>query len=652
MQKPNSSKTSHQAIASKTASPLPTQTSWKFGEWLVEPARNRISNSDEELQLEPRLMTAFELLLTANGQTVSDEQLLSTVWPNLVVSDSSLYQVITQLRKALQDQKKPYQLIERVQRKGYRLLQNAEPLQANASRQQTEMLAMVNTKRSDDIVKTRWIYTGIVLILMLLSALWLYSKQLNTISLVKSDQTSVTLASSAQLIAAKEFTDQDWIMLQQAFYLLNQPRAEAISNAVQILRKLLPAYPTYPPLLVGLCNGYHSMHIYSDWALQQVLALCEPLLQQALQQQTDFAPALGSFGALQLSRHNLAGASYYLDKAMLLQPKDPQILLWRAALYRAQGYYDDAVSLMATATELAPLSGLLKRHYAYSLLGNGELNRARAEFQHALLLEDDYSDRALDELELLPLTSQRALAFLLWAERFPDRMNSPERWTQLSLIQLGLQQMELAKASLQQTESMSDTHPFVLLAQAMLAQAENQTAEANIYLKQRVSLKPQHKIFQLQALFLSTPTATTSQQSAFYKLLPYYQQDAKLAIQQDLANNEQLNVLYFLLSLPQAQRTAYQSSISAFVSKLQTADSLSLQLLCVVGLTEQANKLALQLLDNDWLPSPHDDYYIAEDHPLWQQLSDEFFNKLQQQRQKVLSAFAAEMAERKPNEGQ
>lgn len=641
MQKSDNTKPLHQAITSTTAMSRPPHTCWKLGDWLIEPARNKISRSDEELQLEPRLMTALELLLAADGQTVSDEQLLGTVWPNVVVSDSSLYQVVTQLRKALRDQHKPYQLIERVQRKGYRLLQHANPLPTNTSR-----------LRTDDISKTRWIYTGITLTLLLLCALWLYNPQLGTAPSADSDQSSGAVASSAQLTAAEGFSDQDWTMLQQALYLLNQPQAEAINNAIQMLHELLPAYSTYPPLLVGLCNGYHGLHIYSDWSLQKVMALCEPLLQQALQQQTNFAPALGSFGALQLSRHNLAGASYYLDKAMLLQPKDPQILLWRAALYRAQGHYDKAVSLMATATELAPLSGLLKRHYAYSLLGNGQLSRARAEFQHALLLEDDYSDRALDELELLPLTSQRALAFLLWAERFPDRLNSPERWAQLCLIQLSLQQMELAEASLQRAVSMSDTHPFVLLAQAMLAQAQDQTSEANAYLQQRVSLKPQHKIFQLQALFLSAPAMTTSQQSAIYRLLPHYQQDADLAIQHDLANNEQLNVLYFLLSLPSPQRKTYQNRISAYVSKVQTADSLSLQLLCAVGLTDQANQLALQLLDNDWLPSPHDDYYLAEQHPLWQQLSGEFFSKLQQQRQKVLTAFAAEIAERKSNEGQ
>lgn len=581
-------------------------------------------------------MTALELLLNAKGQTVSDEQLLQTVWPDVVVSDASLYQVVAQLRKALQDQQKTHKLIERVQRKGYRLLKRAELISVSGMQQQTEIPVVNKTEPYDGKAKNRSIYSGLVLTLIVLCALWFYSQRLNT----NSAYTAKAPAESWQLDPAEGFSEPDWAILQQAFYLVNQPQAEAASKAIQMFRDLLLVYPMHPPLLVGLCNGYHAMHTYSDWPLQKVLALCEPLLQQALQQQTDFAPALGSFGALQLSRHNLTGAEYYLDKAIRLQPKDPQILLWRAALYRRQGQYDAAATLMTTATELAPLSGVMKRHYAYSLIGKGELSRARAEFQHALLLEDNYSDRALDELDLLPLTRQRALAFLLWAERFPDRLNSPERWTQLSLVQLSLQQFDLAENSLKQAALMADKHAFVLLAQAMLAQAQGQTVKAHSYLQQRLSLDPQHKIFQLQALFLSAPAQALSEQKTIYKLLPDYQQDAAFAIQQDLANNEQLKVLYFLLSIPQPQRSIYQSSISHFVSNQQNTDSLSVQLLCAVGLTEQANLLALHLLDNDWLPSPHDDYYLAEQHPLFQTLSAEFFHKLQQQRQQVLTEFA------------
>lgn len=629
-----------------------SQPCWQLGHWLIEPGINLISTEDNKRQLEPRLMTTLLLLLQANGQTVSDQQLLDTVWPNVVVSDASLYQVIAQLRKALADQQKPYQLIERVQRKGYRLLQHASMLpQPNAAISQH---LPQHTPSVPDPIRGKTRSNRAIFVVTVscvtLYVIWLAFWHDGQIPDIYTPLSAAPVTSPQLSFPDTGFNDDDWSTLQQALYLLHQPQAEAISNGISYLHKLLPLHQHSPALLVALCNGYHAMHTYSDWALQKTLALCEPLLQQALKLQPDFAPALGSFGALQLSRNNLEGARFYLEKAGQMAPEDPHIMLWRATLHRVQGQYDKAIELMDLATQSAPLSGLLKRHYAYSLLGDGQLSRALSEFQHALLLEDNYSDRALDELELLPLTSQRALAFLLWAERFPDRLHSPERWAQLSLVQLSLQQISQAEASLQQAIIMADKHPFVLLAQAMLAQAQGQDAIAHAYLQQRLSLNPQHKIFQLQAMFLSASQATTAQHSALHKLLPAYSQDADQAMQQDLANNEQLNVLYFLLSLPQAQRQAYQSRISTFVSSQQAADSLSLQLLSVVGLTEQANQLALQLLDNGWLPSPHDDYYVAEQHPLWQQLSAEFFSKLQQQRQQVLTAFAAEMAEIKSNE--
>ncbi|GAB2915401.1 winged helix-turn-helix domain-containing protein [Rheinheimera gaetbuli] len=629
------------------------QPCWQLGVWYIEPGINRISSEECKLQLEPRLMTTLLLLLRANGQTVSDEQLLNNVWPNVVVSDASLYQVIAQLRKALTDQQKPYQLIERVQRKGYRLLQHASmlpPPNTAISQHSPQHTPAVSGKVRGKTRTNRAIFAAVTascLALYVISLAFWHDEQ---IPVIYTPLTAAPVTSQQPLLPYTGFEQHDWSTLQQARYLLNQPQAAAISDGISYLHTLLPQYQHHPALLVALCNGYHAMHTYSDWSLQKALALCEPLLQQALKLQPDFAPALGSFGALQLSRNNLDGARFYLDKAGQLAPEDTHIMLWRAALHRVQGQYDKAIELMDKATKLAPLSGLLKRHYAYSLLGDGQLSRARVEFRHALLLEDNYSDRALDELELLPLTRQRALAFLLWAERFPDRLHNPERWTQLSLVQLSLQQIKQAEASLQQATLMSDKHPFVLLAQAMLAQAQGQDAIANAYLQQRLSLNPQHKIFQLQAMFLSAAQATTAQRSVLHKLLPAYFQDADQALQHDLANNEQINALYFLLSLPQTERQTYQSHISDFVSSQQNADSLSLQLLSVVGLTEQANQLALHLLDNGWLPSPHDDYYLAEQHPLWQQLSVEFFSKLQQQRQQVLDAFAAEMAEIKPNE--
>lgn len=71
--------------------------------WLVEPTLNKISCQDQEIQLAPKVMSALVLLASANGQLISHEDLISSLWPNQVVSDSSLYQTISSLRKQLGD---------------------------------------------------------------------------------------------------------------------------------------------------------------------------------------------------------------------------------------------------------------------------------------------------------------------------------------------------------------------------------------------------------------------------------------------------------------------------------------------------------------------------------------------------------------------
>jgi len=423
---------------------------------------------------------------------------------------------------------------------------------------------------------------------------------------------TIAATKQVQLPPAAGFSWPQWQQYQQAQWLVQQSKTSDIRQGVELLQQLLSLQQQYAPLLVELCNSYHALHIYSDWPLAKVLALCEPLLRQALQLQPDSALALASFGALLLSQQKLAAAGRYLDQALALDADNPQALLWRARLHRQQDQYPQAIALLQHAIRLNPLSGSLKRHYAYSLIGNGMLSEARHQFQQALLLESDYSDRALDELEMLPLTAARASAFLQWAQRFPDR----------------LQQASVSAAS----------HHFVLLAQAMLLQARGEPANARRLLQQRAASRPEHAMFQLQALLLPDDVPPHQLAADFLRLYPAFAMDSSAAVRQALANKQQVLVLYWLLTQNDRVRQQWQAEILHFVEGQTEADSLDLQLLCVVGLTEPANQLARQLLQQDWLPSPHDNYYLAEQHPLWRQLAPDIFASIRKQRQRVLPA--------------
>ncbi len=92
------------------------------GEWRVLPSINQLQQGDQIQVVPPKLMAFLCALAEADGQLLRDDELMEAVWPDSVVSDSSLYQVVSQLRRVLGDNKKPREYIDRVSSKGYRLL--------------------------------------------------------------------------------------------------------------------------------------------------------------------------------------------------------------------------------------------------------------------------------------------------------------------------------------------------------------------------------------------------------------------------------------------------------------------------------------------------------------------------------------------------
>ncbi len=99
--------------------------SFDIGPWHVDPALDEVSRPGQLHKLEPRSMRLLLVLAQAGGELVEADVLLAAVWPGLVVTHSSLYDAVAQLRKVLG----PGHIVT-VARKGYRL---ATPVQRRAA---------------------------------------------------------------------------------------------------------------------------------------------------------------------------------------------------------------------------------------------------------------------------------------------------------------------------------------------------------------------------------------------------------------------------------------------------------------------------------------------------------------------------------------
>jgi DNA-binding winged helix-turn-helix (wHTH) protein/TolB-like protein/Tfp pilus assembly protein PilF len=94
----------------------------QIGGWWVDRTTNEIGRAGDTVRLEPKVMEVLMVLAGRAGAVVTREEVLSTVWPGVVVGDEALTQSIIKLRKALGDKPRSPVFIETIPKRGYRLI--------------------------------------------------------------------------------------------------------------------------------------------------------------------------------------------------------------------------------------------------------------------------------------------------------------------------------------------------------------------------------------------------------------------------------------------------------------------------------------------------------------------------------------------------
>ena len=90
----------------------------RFDPYVLDLERGCVLAGNEEIAIRPKTFEFLRYLVSNPGRLVSKDELLTAVWPNVIVSEDSLVQCVTELRRALQDHDQ--HLIKTVQRRGYR----------------------------------------------------------------------------------------------------------------------------------------------------------------------------------------------------------------------------------------------------------------------------------------------------------------------------------------------------------------------------------------------------------------------------------------------------------------------------------------------------------------------------------------------------
>jgi TolB-like protein/DNA-binding winged helix-turn-helix (wHTH) protein/Tfp pilus assembly protein PilF len=185
---------------------LPPDRPLRLPRHVVDFERHALLSTDGlPVRLRPQALDVLMQLARRPGQMLPRDELLHRVWPGVVVTDDSLVQAISDLRRALGDDGP--RLIQTVPRRGYRLVvpaPEAEPAIQHADSDAEEPASGFGTRPSGTRRMAAWITAGFVLaaVTFWASSHWLPAK-------APVDPSSLAATPDRPPIAVLDFRDAD-----------------------------------------------------------------------------------------------------------------------------------------------------------------------------------------------------------------------------------------------------------------------------------------------------------------------------------------------------------------------------------------------------------------------------------------------------------
>jgi DNA-binding winged helix-turn-helix (wHTH) protein/Flp pilus assembly protein TadD len=280
----------------------------RVGPWRAVRATGELIRDDATERLEPKVMDLLFLLAGKPGRAFSKDEIMETLWPNVVVGDDTLARAVSRLRKALADDPKTPVYIETLPKRGYRLIAAVGPDAPGES---------LPTRPS-----TRWpvaLTAGVAAIILVAAAAY----ALWPSSTGPTDTTTATLIERAN-----------------DFY-FQYKRADN-EAAITLFERILAERPDHAPALAGLANAL----------VQRVIRWPD---EPGAPEYTQLADALKS-GRTKTPKavQIIARARVLAERAVSLAPQDPAALKALGFVQSAAGESPSAIASYERAVALDP----------------------------------------------------------------------------------------------------------------------------------------------------------------------------------------------------------------------------------------------------------------------------------------------------------
>jgi len=105
---------------------------YEFGDFRVDAANHLLLRDGGEVPLKPKVFDALLLLIENRGRVLEKDELMDSLWTDLIVEESNLTQTIYELRKALGETARKTRYIENLPKRGYRFVGEVRKIAARS----------------------------------------------------------------------------------------------------------------------------------------------------------------------------------------------------------------------------------------------------------------------------------------------------------------------------------------------------------------------------------------------------------------------------------------------------------------------------------------------------------------------------------------
>lgn len=204
----------------------------RIGAWQARRSSGELHGPDGATRLEPKVAELLFLLGSRPNEVVTREEILESLWPDVVVGEDTLARLVFKLRRALDDDPKAPRFVETLPKRGYRLRLEA-PVEEKSSPAAPEGEEQPAPRPRRILL---WLAALALLTVVLASLFFAWWPD--------ADGTAAPAAPALPAEIASRATD---------FYF--QYSREDNEAAIELFERLVGSHPDYAPAYSGLANA-------------------------------------------------------------------------------------------------------------------------------------------------------------------------------------------------------------------------------------------------------------------------------------------------------------------------------------------------------------------------------------------------------------